>query len=76
MTSTVAESYAEPFACRWILLKQRLDSVRASNWTRALCVRIPELPRPVREADCQGCAFWERGDAPLRNGDAARAKAR
>jgi hypothetical protein len=48
--------------CRWILFRKRLDSLRASNWTRALCIRMPRVPWIVTEKDCQGCKFWEPGD--------------
>jgi hypothetical protein len=59
------------FGCRWILSGKRSDFLRASNWpgefsrspgTRALCLRIPEVPRIVTEQDCQGCKFWEPAD--------------
>ena len=54
--------------CRWILFGKRSDFLLARNWpgalsrslgTRALCIRIPEVPRLVTEQDCQGCKFWE-----------------
>ena len=61
MTSQVNGSHA-PLSCRWILFRKRSDSLRVSNWTRALCVRIPEVPRVVSKKDCQGCAFWEPTD--------------
>jgi hypothetical protein len=48
--------------CRWILFGKRSDSRRASNWTRALCIRLPEAPRIVTAQDCQGCKFWEPAD--------------
>jgi hypothetical protein len=48
-----------PLSCRWILFRKRSDFLRPSNWTRALCVRIPEVPRIVTEEDCRDCKFWE-----------------
>jgi len=51
-----------PLTCRWILFRKRSDFIRANNWTRALCVRIPELPRIVTDTDCQGCKSWEPTD--------------
>ena len=57
--------------CRWSLFGKRSDFLRASNWpgalsrspgTRALCTRIPEVPRIVTAQDCQSCTFWERAD--------------
>jgi hypothetical protein len=48
--------------CRWILFRKRSDFLRASNWTRALCTRMPRVPRIVTEKDCQGCKFWEPAD--------------
>ena len=63
MTSRVNGSDAL-LSCRWILFWKRSDFVRASYWTRALCVRIPEVPRIVSEMDCQGCKFWEPSDYP------------
>ena len=48
-----------PLSCRWILFRKRSDLLGATNWTRALCVRIPEAPRVVTEKDCLGCKFWE-----------------
>ena len=61
MISRVNGSHA-PLSCRWILFRKRSDFLRASNWTRALCVRIPEGPRIVSEKDCLGCTFWEPAD--------------
>jgi hypothetical protein len=61
MISPVDGSHA-PLSCRWILFRKRSDSLRVSNWTRALCVRIPEVPRIVTEQDCQGCELWEPAD--------------
>ena len=40
----------------------RSASTRVSNWTRALCVRIPEGQRMASEQDCRGCTFWEPAD--------------
>ena len=51
-----------PLSCRWILFRKRSDFLRASNQTRALCVRVREAPRVVSEKDCQGCKFWEPAD--------------
>ena len=48
--------------CRWILFRKRADFLRASNGTRALCIRVPEVPRIVTEKDCHGCKFWEPAD--------------
>ena len=57
--------------CRWSLFGKRSDFLRASNWpgalsrspgTRALCIRIPEVPRIVTELDCHGCKLWEPAD--------------
>jgi len=48
--------------CRWILFRKRSDFLRASNWTRALCIRMPRVPRIVTEKDCHGCKFWEPAD--------------
>ena len=61
MTARVNGSRA-PLACRWILFRKRSDFLRPSNWTRALCIRTPELPRIVTEQDCHGCGFWEPAD--------------
>jgi hypothetical protein len=58
MISPVNGSRA-PLACRWILFRKRSDFLRVSNWTRALCIRRPEVPRIVTEKDCRGCKFWE-----------------
>ncbi len=44
--------------CRWIGFGQQSNG-RVSNWTRALCMRTPEAPRPVTEHDCAGCKYWE-----------------
>ena len=48
-----------PLDCQWILFRKRSDCLRPSSGTRALCIRIPEIPRIVTEKDCQGCRFWE-----------------
>ena len=48
--------------CQWILFRKRSDFLRASNWTRALCIRMPRAPRIVTERDCQGCKFREPVD--------------
>ena len=61
MISPVNGSRA-PWGCRWILFRKRSDFLRASNWTRALCIRMPRVPRIVTEKDCQGCKFWEPAD--------------
>jgi hypothetical protein len=45
--------------CQWILFRKRSDFLRPSDWTRALCIRIPEVPRIVTEKDCHDCKFWE-----------------
>jgi hypothetical protein len=47
---------------RWILFPKRSDFLRASSGTRALCIRMPRVPRIVTEKDCQGCKFWEPAD--------------
>ena len=57
MISPVNGSRA-PLGCRWILFRKRRDFLRPSNWTRALCIRIPEVPRIVTEQDCHRCKFW------------------
>jgi hypothetical protein len=51
-----------PLSCRWILFRKRSDFIHVSNWTRALCVRIPEAPRIVSEKECRGCGLWEPAD--------------
>ena len=61
MISRVNGSRA-PLGCRWILFRKRSDFRRPSNWTRALCIRIPEVPRIVTEQDCHRCKFWEPAD--------------
>jgi hypothetical protein len=61
MISRVNGSRA-PSGCRWILFRRRSDFLRPSNWTRGLCIRIPEVPRIVTEQDCHSCGFWERAD--------------
>jgi len=57
--------------CRWSLFGKRSDFLRASNWpgalsrspgTRALCIRIPEVPRIVTEQDCHSCKLWQPAD--------------
>lgn len=58
MSSPVNRTPA-PLSCRWILFRKRSDFLRPSNRTRALCVRIPAIPRIVMEEDCRGCKFWE-----------------
>jgi len=55
---------AAALSCRWILFRKRSDFLRPSKWTRALCCRIPEVPRVVTEKDCQGCKLWEPADHP------------
>lgn len=47
-----------PFACRWIQGAADRD-VRASNWTRALCVRVASAPRSVTREECARCQLWE-----------------
>jgi len=47
---------------RWILFRKRSDFRRPNSWTRALCIRVPEVPRIVTEQDCHGCGFWEPAD--------------
>ena len=49
-------------SCRWILFRKRADSFRSSSWTRALCGRLPDVPRMATEEDCRGCKFWEGAD--------------
>jgi hypothetical protein len=49
----------EPFACQWLLFRKRSDFLRPGDWTRALCIRIPEVPRIVTRKYCQGCKFRE-----------------
>jgi len=61
MTSPM-NSKTAPLSCRWILFRKRSDFLHVSNWTRALCVRLPEAPRVVTEADCTGCPFWASVD--------------
>jgi hypothetical protein len=61
MISPINRSHA-PFGCRWILFRKRSDFLRPSNRTRALCVRIPEVPRIVTEKDCRDCKLWEPAD--------------
>ena len=63
-----------PWGCRWMLSGKRSDFLRASNSpggasscsrflaTRALCIRIPEVPRMVTEPDGHGCTCWEPAD--------------
>ena len=58
MISPVNGSHA-PLSCRWIQFRTRSDFVRASNWTRGLCIRIPDVPRVVTEKDCKDCRTWE-----------------
>lgn len=54
-----ANGSRQPFACQWILFGKRSDFLRPTDWTRALCIRVPEVPRIVTRKDCQGCKFWE-----------------
>jgi hypothetical protein len=54
MSSTVVNTH--PFACRWI---ERGSEVRVSNWTYALCQRMPNNPRFVTEWECAICKRWE-----------------
>jgi hypothetical protein len=61
MISPVNGSRAR-LGCRWILFRKRSDFLRANAWTRALCIRIPEVPRIVTVKDCQDCTFWEPAD--------------
>jgi hypothetical protein len=47
-----------PFSCRWI---RRLGNgnMRASNWTRALCMRVADAPRVVTRSECARCDYWD-----------------
>jgi hypothetical protein len=56
---THANGNREPFACQWILFRKRSDFLRPIDSTRALCIRIPEVPRIVTRKDCQRCKSWE-----------------
>lgn len=47
---------ASPFDCRWI---QPGSEMRVIDWTYAICLRMPDLPRPVSELECERCAWWE-----------------
>ena len=62
MNTPVNGSHHTPLGCRWVMFAKRGDALRVSNWTRALCVRVPEIPRIVTEADCTGCKYWEPKD--------------
>jgi hypothetical protein len=56
-----------PWHCRWIQPSERavrVSDIRASNWTRALCVRVARQPRYVTLQDCARCAFWEPAQGP------------
>jgi hypothetical protein len=55
------ESHA-PLSCRWILFRTRSNFLRAGDSTRALCIRIAEVPRVVTEKECRGCKLWELDD--------------
>ena len=52
--------HVTPLGCRWILFRKWSDFVHPTGQTRALCVRIPNLPRVVTEEECRRCQFWER----------------
>ncbi len=59
MIEVVNGSHQMPLGCTWLLLAKRSDALQVSNWTRAVCVRVPGAPRMVSQADCVGCKFWE-----------------
>ena len=61
MVSPITRNPAS-LGCQWILFRKRSEYLRPSNWTRALCIRIPEVPRIVTEKDCLGCNSWEPAD--------------
>jgi len=59
MIDVVNGSHQMLLGCRWTLFAKRLDALQISNWTRAVCVRVPGAPQIVSQADCVGCKFWE-----------------
>jgi len=59
---TTTNTRRTPLACRWILFRKWSDFVRPTDQTRALCVRIPEVPRVVTDKDCRDCKLWEPAD--------------
>ena len=56
----IVSSMASPFRCKWILQGSEL---RLSNWTTALCIRVPNHERVVSEDECSRCPLWEDRDA-------------
>jgi hypothetical protein len=64
---SVTNNRPMPWHCRWIQPSERavnVGDVRVSNWTRALCVRLPKSPRYVTRQECARCAFWEPAVSP------------
>lgn len=47
---------ASPFNCVWIS-KGSIGNV--SGFTYAVCIRVPDFPRTVSEADCMRCPLWQ-----------------
>ena len=51
-----------PLSCRWVLFRKWSDYLRPTEATRALCLRVPELPRVVTAEECRNCRLWEPPD--------------
>jgi hypothetical protein len=57
------DSHVAPEKCRWLKFKDH-PAVRPSNWTKAVCVRMPGHSRHVTPArDCVGCQHWESSES-------------
>jgi hypothetical protein len=54
-----------PLSCCWI---ERGSETRVSQWTYALCVRIRNNPRVVREEECARCGRWQAPAGQEANG--------
>jgi hypothetical protein len=63
MSHTLVAIAETPAACKWSHVGFRQSGLPAyavpapPMW---ICVRDASAPRPVMEADCDGCPHWER----------------
>jgi hypothetical protein len=48
-----------PLGCQWILFRKWSDFLSGSYTTRAVCIRISEVPRIVTGKECQSCKYFE-----------------
>ena len=60
--SAPANQRDRPLTCRWILFRKWSDFLRPTDRTRALCIRLPEVPKVVTEEECRHCRVWEPAD--------------